>query len=646
VLVEDGKLIAGIEEERLNRIKHSSKGPVKSILFCLERRGIRLNDLDYLTFYGSEETCSVLLRNLYYGSPDAKPIATMRELVHQFLHEGVGQDLDDRKLIFVNHHLAHAVSAYAQSGFPESLVFTIDGAGDALCGSVSHWIGPTYKLLHSFPMGQSLGTFYDRVIAMLGYGFTEEYKVMGLAPYGDPSKCRHVFCRLYDLLPQGDYILNWERIEELYPLAPVRKRGEPILQEHVNIAAGLQEALETIVLHVVAYYRFLTGIKSMCFAGGVAHNSTLNGKILYSGMFDDIFIQPASHDGGCAIGAALYPQLINYQSKPVKYGTNGFLKRLEDVYWGTDIGSNDEIVTVLDSWSGVIDFERLEDPTTKAAELLANGKVIGWVQGRSEFGPRALGNRSILADPRPAENKDLINEMIKKREGYRPFAPSVLEEYAHEYFEIPIRNMRAPFMSFTVQVKPQKQALLGATTHVDGSARIQTVSREKNPRFWRLIEAFGKLTGVPVLLNTSFNNNVEPIVDSIEDAIICFLTTNLHHVVIGDYLVSKKALDTERILSLSSALPAYGRLIQMKSLGKNGDFVLSHQIANSFSQDTVEISANVYNVLLNSSSNQSLSELVKDDCNVGARDEIAREILELWSKRSIILRPKVMNQPL
>lgn len=636
VLVEDGRVLVGIEEERLNRIKHSSKGPVNSMRFCLESRALKLEEVDFLVFYGSEETCKILLRNLYYGSSEAQPVATVRELMHQFLQQGLGQDLDDRKLIFINHHLAHAISAYAQSGHPESLVFTIDGAGDALCGTVSHWHGSQYKLLHSFPMAQSLGVFYDRVIAMIGYGFTEEYKVMGLAPYGDPTKYRSVFRRLFDLLPQGNYNLHWQRIEDLYALAPVRKKGEPILQEHIDIAAGLQESLETIVMHIMRYYRSLTGLRSMCFAGGVAHNSTLNGKILYSGMFDDVFIQPASHDAGAALGAALYPHMLQNGNGHAN-GSKAF-KRVDEVYWGTDIGDNDEISATLIEWRELVDFELVDNIAARTAELLASGNVVGWVQGRSEFGPRALGNRSILADPRPPENKQLINKMIKKREAYRPFAPAVLEEKADEYFEIPIKNMRFPFMSFTLKVKPEKRALLGATTHVDGTARTQTVSRS-NPRFWELIEAFGKTTGVHVLLNTSFNNNVEPIVDSAEDAMACFLTTDLHHLVIGDFLISKKSFEAPLLLNLSASLPSYSRLIKVKSLGNAGEFVLAHQITNSYNDDVLTISEGVFNVLFNSRPDQKLSELKENQAHEADREEMANEILRLWEKRAIKLRP-------
>ena len=636
VLVEDGKVIAGIEEERLNRIKHSNKGPVNSVRFCLESRGIKLDDVDFLTFYGSEELCTLMLRNVFYGTSDAQPVTSIRSLVHEFFQTGLRQDLDDGKLTFVNHHLAHAISAYAQSGQRESLVFTLDGAGDALCGSVSHWIGTKYQLLHSFPVEQSLGIYYDRVIAMLGYAFTEEYKVMGLAPYGNPAKYRHVFRTLYDLLPQGNYVLHWQRLENLYPLAPPRKKGEAILPEHLDIAAGLQESLEAIVLHVVRHYRLRTGIKSLCFAGGVAHNSTLNGKILYSGMFNDFFVQPASHDGGCAIGAALYPQLMPVGSAPQTHAT---FERIEEVYWGTEIGSDENIATLLTQWQALIEFEQVEDVAAHSAQLLAAGKVIGWVQGRSEFGPRALGNRSILADPRPAENKDLINRMIKKREAYRPFAPTVIDESAHEYFDIPKGTTSFRFMSFTVKVKPEKRELLGATTHVDGTARIQTVSRNENPLFWKLIENFGKLTGVQVLLNTSFNNNVEPIVDSAEDALVCFLTTDLPHLAIGNFVVSKRDFDELELLKLSASLPSFARLVQVKSLGVEGEFILTHEITNTYNQDRHSISESLFHVLMHSRDELILSDVILEHAPTDDRSRLAAEVFDLWQKRAISLRP-------
>ena len=436
VLVEDGVVVAAAEEERLNRIKHTNKAPVNAIRFCLKKSGIRLSDLDAVAFYGSEDNCARILEGVFYSTVDAAPIVTIRELIHQFLSEGVGEDIDDRKLVFVNHHLAHAASAFLQSGFAESLVVTIDGAGDFLSGTVGAWSKSTYHLLRSLPVSHSLGFLYNAVIAIIGYKVTEEYKVMGLAPYGNPARFRPAFQELYELLPRGEYIIRWDRVERLYSLTPPRKKGEPLLQIHKDIAASLQETLEQIAFHVIRHFQMETRAPNLCIAGGVAHNSTLNGKLLYSGMFQSIFIQPASHDAGCAIGAALYTQLVR-SSLPV-------LPQIGHVYWGTDICCREAIESQLEPWSVVLDFEYVPGIAVRAASLIADGKVIGWVQGQSEFGPRALGNRSILADPRPAKNKDVVNRLIKKREAYRPFAPSVVRERTAEYFSFHSKTSKRP----------------------------------------------------------------------------------------------------------------------------------------------------------------------------------------------------------
>jgi carbamoyltransferase len=636
VLAEDGRIVAAIEEERLNRIKHTSKGAVNAIRHCLRSRGIRLNDVDALIYYGSEEACTAWMRNLFYGSRDAQPVTTYRELIHELLRHGLGEELDDRKLRFVNHHLAHAISAYAQSGFSEGLVFTVDGVGDGLSGSITQWRGSSYELLATYSGEKSLGIFYDRVIAMIGYGFTEEYKVMGLAPYGDPARFRQAFEPLCSLLPRGDYSLNWHLLDTLYPLARVRKQGEPILQEHKDIAAALQEALERVVFHVLSYYRQLTGASFLCLAGGVAHNSTLNGKLLYSEMFRHIFVQPASNDSGCAIGAALYPFVS--QTGPASAVTSPLPARIEHVFWGTDAGTPDEIGAALERWKPLIEVAHEAQVAKRSAALLADGQVLGWVQGRSEFGPRALGHRSIVADPRPAANKELINAMVKKREGYRPFAPAVLEEHAAEYFELPYDDLKLPFMSFTVEVRPQWRETLRGTTHVDNSARVQTVSKETDPRFWELIEEFRQLTGVAVLLNTSFNNDAEPIVDSVDDAVACFLTTGLQRLVVGEHLVGKTAHGRSGILDLCASLPAFARLTETKAPGHDGELVVTHAIANSYDHNAVAISEHAYRLLGRSSGGrQRVSALLDGDSEASLA--LIAELWTLWERRVVVMRP-------
>jgi carbamoyltransferase len=360
--------------------------------------------------------------------------------------------------------------------------------------------GGAFAEIDAFPQSKSLGVLYLEAIKYIGYASFDEYKVMGLAPYGDPERFLGLLRTSYALLPDGKYDLALDRIDAtLKPAVERRAKGAPITQAHMDLAAGLQSALEEIVLHVLRHHQRASGHRRLCLAGGVAHNCTMNGKIARSGMFEEIFVQPAAHDAGCALGAAL--------AVSVPDGAAPRPRRLSSVYWGRDVGDDRAIRAELDRWSPWLTVERSADVARTAASLIAGGAVIGWVQGRSEFGPRALGHRSILADPRPAENKDRINRMVKKREAYRPFAPSVLEERAHEFFVLPQAASTLGFMVIVLEVREDRRELLGAITHVDGTARVQTVSRAASPRYWDVIHAFGELTGVPVLLNTSFNNN-------------------------------------------------------------------------------------------------------------------------------------------
>jgi len=642
VLVEDGKVVAAIEEERLNRIKHTSKGAVSAIRFCLQSRGLHLNDLDQLTVYADEKGLGPGVRRAFYRRLEEKSVMGLRDIVHEMLVAGLGEDIDDRKLLFVPHHMAHAASAYVQSGYDRSLVLTIDGVGDAASGMILNGKGAELELLHVLPVQKSLGLFYLDVIRFLGYDQFEEYKVMGLAPYGDARRYRSVFRSFYKLLPDGDYTLNPDFPDILCKITHRRGKQEPFTQVYKDIAAALQESLEEIVFHIIAHYQKKTGQRRLCLAGGVAHNCSLNGKLLYSGMFEDIFVQPAAHDAGCAIGAALYP-FFKQQSAN---GGSAKVTQLDHVFWGTEIGNGETIGKELEPWRDFLEFESRDDIAEHTAELLAQGFVVGWVQGRSEFGPRALGNRSIVADPRPAENKDIINSMVKKREAYRPFAPAVLEEYADEFFKLPRPGMFSPFMTFVVQVREEKRELLKATTHVDGTARIQTVSRLTNSSFWKLIDEFRKRTGVPVLLNTSFNNNAEPIVDSVQDAIVCFLTTKLHYLSVGNYLVSKKNIDRAAYLTLVPQLPPYARLTQTKKFVSNDQTATFFEIGNTYAkQFAVEVSQDIFHLLTMADGNATLGDLLSEPGKFQAdTNAIVDELVELWSKRVVKLKPALLQE--
>ncbi|MBN3884986.1 MAG: nodulation protein [Nostoc sp. JL34] len=635
VLLENGKVIFGIEEERLNRIKHTNMFPAQSLHSCLKSHGIQLKDIDLIAYYFSKEWVELFMKKLFLAKAQVptflEPITLFQELLRQTLHSEVDPD----KLCFVKHHYAHAMSTFILSGYENSLITTFDGLGEESSVVVFKGEGSKLEQITDFPESKSLGLFYDDVIPFLGYTFFDEYKVMGLAPYGESGRYRNLFKTFYTLLPNGDYVIHTDQIISLFDLGMPRRKGEPFTQVHKDIAASLQEALEDIAFHVIQYYRQETKQKNLCLAGGVAHNCTLNGKILRSGMFENVFVQPAAHDAGCALGAALYAY---YKAKPMAPKPS----KLEHVYWGTDIGSAPSVLSQLRQWQDFIAIEELMDVSGKTAELLANDYVVGWVQGRSEFGPRALGNRSILADPRPDENKVRINKMIKKREGYRPFAPSVLEEDVDDYFEVPPNQKQLPFMIFVVNVKEDKRNLLGAVTHVDGTARIQTVSRKTNERYWDLIHSFKKLTGVPVLLNTSFNNNVEPIVDSVEDAIVCFLTTELDYLVVGEYLIKKKEVSWRNYLSFKLSLPPYFSLHQDKKFNSDGNLSNFYYISNSYNFEfQIGVSAEVFSILTSVTSEETVENILQNNDKVEEvkAQEIVHELMELWSQRLILLRP-------
>jgi carbamoyltransferase len=634
VLVERGEVVAAIEEERLNRIKHSNKFPAQSIRFCLESRGARIEDVERLAFYMTEECCNATLRELYLKWPEMKRLIDVRSHIVELLGREFDRDIDPDKIIFVRHHMAHAISAFALSGLEQSLVLAVDGFGDFLSGLMAVGKGTSLTEIETYPHRKSLGAFYLVVIRFIGYGAFDEYKVMGLAPYGNPATYRDVMRSFYELLPGGGYDLHIERISHsLLGRVEIRKKGQSFTQQHKDLAASLQEALEEIVMHVLRHHRVATGLRNLCLAGGVAHNCTMNGKVMYSGMFDQVFVQPAAHDAGCALGAALLA------SHDAGYPTP--FKRIGHVYWGTDIGGEPEVLAQLEKWTGFLKFRKPQNVSREAARLIADGAVLGWVQGCSEFGPRALGNRSIVADPRPADNKDRINQMVKKREGYRPFAPSVLEEDAPDFFDLPDGMKAFPFMIFVVNVREDKRGLLGAVTHVDGTARLQTVARDTNPRYWELIKAFKDITGVPVLLNTSFNNNVEPIVDSAEDSIVSFLTTGLDYLVVGDYLVEKRTPSWEDRLSLGVSLPPYVKLHRARSFVSPNEMAVCSEVGTSFdSLFRFPISHELYDLLMLLDGEKPVGALLENgNVKGGIEQLLVQELENLWTQRLVKLRP-------
>jgi carbamoyltransferase len=637
-LVDDGEIVAAIEEERLNRIKHSNKFPQHAMRFCLERAGATIADVDRFAFYATEEYCNSLLARMHLTVPEMTQLPDARSLMCHLLGQEFDHAVDPTRIVFTRHHMAHGASAAAVSGFDRGLMLAIDGYGDFISGLVASTEGGTLSEITTFPQNKSLGLMYLDVIQFIGYKQFDEYKVMGLAPYGDPAVFRDVLGQVYALRPEGEYDLHLDRIvPTLLGAVEVRKPGQPITQQHMDLAAAVQEALENIVLHVLTHHRQTTGLDKLSMAGGVALNCTMNGKIARSGLFREMFVQPAAHDAGCALGAALL--VSDAEGKPAPR------RPLRHVFWGTDIGAENAVGAELDSWRGFLTFDRSPDVTVQTAALLASGSVVGWVQGRSEFGPRALGNRSILADPRPEENRERVNKMVKKRESYRPFAPSVLEEHARDYFDLPDGDGAYPFMITVFDVKDDKRGLLGAVTHVDGSARPQTVSRQTNPRYWELIKAFQRLTGVPVLLNTSFNNNVEPIVDSVHDAVVSFLTTELDCLVVGDFVARKGQPRRADWLALRLSLPTHIRLQQTKGyVGPTEIAVVSELRTTYDARVAFEVSERLAALLMRLDGEQSLAELLEPEPEEN-QEILLKELEAAWAMRLVRLRPQVSNEP-
>lgn len=569
VLVRDGALVAAVEEERYRRIKHVAGFPSAAIRACLEIGGVAPSDVQHVGV--SRNPRAHLWRKALFAlrhRPDRSLLtdraSNYRQVgtIPETLFETLGLRSTDRRPVvhWVEHHPAHLASTFFVSPFDEAAVCAIDGFGDFVSTSWAVGRGRELDVRRRIYFPHSLGVLYLAITQYLGFmGFGDEFKVMGLAPYGTPDFVDPLR-RLIRLKRGGrfeldlSYFQHWSgkggmtwsdgepKLERVYSdklereLGPARRRDEPLSARHEAIAASLQVVFEEAVFHVLNGLYDAVKLPSLCLAGGCAMNSVANGKIRASTPFRSIYVQPASGDNGTALGAAywVWNQVLEQPRQFV----------MRHGYWGPDF-SHEAVSAAIEARRadlGLQDcsircFDRQDDAAEWAASQIAAGQIIGWFQGRMEWGARALGNRSILADPRRADMREIINTKIKFREKFRPFAPSILEEAFSDYF---VGAVADPFMLQVYPVQPDKRPVIPAVTHVDGSGRIQTVSRETNPVYWNLIRAFERRTGVPVLLNTSFNEN-EPIVLRPEEALDCFLRTRMDGLVMGPYVLAKPA---------------------------------------------------------------------------------------------------------
>jgi carbamoyltransferase len=540
-IARDGELLYAVAEERISRIKHDAGFPQHAIRACLEFAKVRPDELDFICS-GWPAPGKVFATDMKCYLSGQYPVSYLNvlnstRLYASMAHQNGGfRRFTDifgptrARMRFVDHHLAHAISAYSYSGFDNAAVVVMDGRGAWEASSI--WYGHDGRLDHvlTIPWPNSLGLFYAQFTQYLGFvPNSDEWKVMGLAPYGKPGIDLSEFISSNQESYRVNAPLLFERKNGTSAIAkrlgPERTPESEIDDSFKNVAFAVQDACEVAMLALVKLAMQKTNSRNVCLAGGVALNSKANGKIQASGMVDKIFVQPAASDDGVALGAVFAPYLDNGGRLP--------MKSLRHAYLGPEF-SDAEIEKALRTYK--LRASKIDDVASTTAELLANGKIIGWFQGRMEFGPRALGHRSILADPRDPEMNAKVNNAVKFREWWRPFAPSMLREVAGEYLEYACDS---PYMILTNPVRPEKRGIIPSVTHVDGSARPQTVEKEIEPLYWNLINEFGKRTGVPVLMNTSFNLRGEAIVNTPTDAIRTFFSSGMDALVIGSYLVEK-----------------------------------------------------------------------------------------------------------
>ena len=560
-LLKDGKIINAIEEERIRRIKHWAGFPSEAIKFCLSDEGIKISDVDYITIgrnpsahLGKKIVSSLKkLANFQFIKDRVSNIKKVTSLKSE-IAAGLGVSESDirAEIKHIEHHRSHLASAFYVSPFEEAAILSIDGFGDFSSTMIAVGKGNKIEVLDSVTYPHSLGVFYTAFTQFLGFPwYGDEYKVMGLAPYGEPKyvdKLKHIV-KLKDNglfeLDESYFIhstegvaMTWDngapfigRIfsdKVIKEFGQPRDKDEPLTQYHKDMAASVQKHCEDVIFHVLNHLQKKTGLKNICIAGGVAQNSVANGKVLQLTDFEKIYIPSAGYDAGTAIGSTLWQYHQNL-GKERKY----FVR---DAYFGAHY-SDDEIEKVLKE--SKVSYKRCNsdgETIEQTAQMLADGAVIGWFQGRTEFGPRALGNRSVLVHPGRSDAKDLINSKIKRRESFRPFAPSILREYVTEYFE---QEDDVYFMEKGFMIRPEKRNGLPAVTHVDGSGRLQTVHKDVSPKYYDLIDKFREKTGLPILLNTSFNEN-EPIVNHPKEALDCFLRTEMDSIVIGNCIVVRE----------------------------------------------------------------------------------------------------------
>jgi carbamoyltransferase len=573
-LVVDGKIVAAAQEERFTRIKHDHRFPRHAVEYCLGEAGLSAGDIDHVVFYEKPflkferllETYLAVAPSGFRSFLLAMPL-WIREKLR--LPTEMSRGLDRRyagRFVFLEHHESHAASAFFPSPFEEAAILTLDGVGEWATATLGHGSGHKISLSHELKFPHSLGLLYSAFTYFAGFKVNSgEYKLMGLAPFGQPKYEGLIMERLLDLKEDGSFRLDLSyfdycrgltmtsrKFERLFG-GPPRQPESALTEREYDLAASIQKVTERVMLRTTEHLHRLTGSKNLCLAGGVALNCVANGRLLRESPFEKLWIQPAAGDAGGALGAALFVwhQLLENERTPQRPdGQHGS-------FLGPAFSAGETEQTLRENHAVYRHFAGGTGICDEVARLLAQGKVVGWMQGRMEFGPRALGARSILGDARNRDMQAAMNRKIKFRESFRPFAPIVLRDRATEYFGLN-PDVESPYMLLVAPVRDDKRSVVPAITHVDFSARVQTVDRERHPRLHALLEAFARLTGCPVTINTSFNIRGEPIICSPSDAYRCFMATGLDVLVIDDFLLLKEAQPESARPNRDDYLAKYG----------------------------------------------------------------------------------------
>jgi carbamoyltransferase len=558
-LLKDGKVLCATEEERFRRVKHWAGFPSEAIKFCLEDEGISIEQVDHITISRDPKANffkkvlhslknSIRISTIWNRLTNAKKASSVKgefAKIFKLPESAIKAEVHN-----IEHHRSHIASSFFASRFDKSAILSIDGFGDFTSTMTAIGKGNKFEVLDEVNYPHSLGVFYSTVTQFLGFpNYGDEYKVMGLAPYGEAKYLKELE-QILTLTDDGFFKLNrkyfkhfkegvamsWEggspTIESLFTpeweklFRKAREKNDELEQFHIDLATSVQKFTEKVIFHMLNHLQKKTGCENICITGGVAQNSVANGKILENTNFKNIYIPSAGHDAGTSIGSALYlyNQILGKER----------LEEITSAYFGKK-SSQEEIVKVLEKESVKYKIYSDEDLYEKVSDKLVDGGVVGWFQGRAEFGPRALGHRSIIVDPRRKDAKDLLNEKIKRRESFRPFAPSILKEAVSDYF---VQKDTVPFMEKVFDIKKEKYNEIPAVTHVDGTGRLQSVDNEVSPRYHKLISKFAEKSGVPILLNTSFNEN-EPIVNKPEEALSCFLRTKMDMLVMENIIIER-----------------------------------------------------------------------------------------------------------